>query len=127
LTDLVTWMLQPKRGAPAEECPLEETDLVHYANELLRFPEEIRRRGDSLLQDIERPTRLTDLLAAVSQWDGPNELQEYLILAVLHRFAPEPEEIASMSILRDANCMFRTDHFYGDELILSPGNSTHAQ
>jgi hypothetical protein len=127
LADLVTWLLQPKRGAPAEECPLEAPDLVHYTDELLRFPDEVRRLGDSLLEDIERPTRLTELLSAVSEWDGPDELQEYLILAVLHRFAPEPEEeLSLLSIERDSGCMFRTDHFYGDELILSPGNSSHA-
>jgi hypothetical protein len=127
LADLVTWMLQPKRGAPADECPLEEADLVHYGDELLRFPEEIRRRGDSLLQDIERPTRLTELLAAVSEWDGPDELQEYLVLAALHRFAPEPGEISMLSVHRDPSGLFRTDRFFGDELILSPGNTTHAQ
>jgi hypothetical protein len=127
LADLVTWLLQPKRGAPAEECPLEAPDLVHYTDELLRFPDEVRRLGDSLLEDIERPTRLTELLSAVSEWDGPDELQEYLILAVLHRFAPEPEEeLSLLSIERDSGCMFRTEHFYGDELILSPGNFSHA-
>jgi hypothetical protein len=127
LADLVTWMLQPKRGAPAEECPLEKADLVHYTAELLRFPEEIRRRGDWLLEDIERPTRLTDLLAAVSEWDGPDELQEYLVLAVLHRFAPEPGEVSSLSIRRAESARLQSDLFFGDELILSPGNYNHAK
>ncbi|WP_254508161.1 hypothetical protein [Anatilimnocola floriformis] len=127
LADLVTWMLQPKRGAPADECPLEEADLVHYASELLRFPEEIRRRGDSLLQDIEHPTRLTDLLAAVSEWNGPHELQEYLVVATLHRFAPELGEISELSVHRDPSGTLQTEHFFGDELILAPGNTFYAQ
>ncbi|HEX3656075.1 MAG TPA: hypothetical protein VHV55_09720, partial [Pirellulales bacterium] len=127
LADLVTWMLQPKRGAPADASPLEEADLVHYTDELMRFPEEIRRRGDSLLQDIDRPTRLTELLMAVSEWGGPEELQEYLVLATLHRFAPEPGEASLLYVQRAASDEFRTDLFFGDELILSPGNTTHAQ
>lgn len=127
LVDLVAWMLQPKRGAPAEELPLEEVDLVHYGDELLRFPDDIRRHGDSLLDDIERPTTLTDLLASVSEWDGPDELQEYLVLAVLHRFAPEPGVPSPLSIRRNPSGTLQTSYFFGDELILSPGIPGHAE
>jgi len=127
LTDLVHWMLQPRRGEPANDLPLEETDLVHYGDELMRFPEDIRSQGEWLLEDIDRQTRFSELLSAVGDWDAPNELQEYLVLAVLHRFAPEPGESLGLTVERAPFGVLDTEFFFGDELVLVPETANYAE
>lgn len=125
LATLLPWMLQPRRAATADEAPLETGELVPYGNELLRFPEDIRERGDAMLEDIEGPTRLSTLLAAVSDWDGAPELQEYLVLSALRYFAPDKDDFGKLVISKQHNTRLVADRFLGDELVLSIAENKH--
>lgn len=121
LADLVTWMLQPRRAAASDEAPMDDADLVDFTDELLRFPESIRELGDSLLDDIDQPTTLSQLLSAVSDWDGPDELQEYLVLSALRQFAPENDDDLHLLVQKVANEELSANGFYGDALAGKPG------
>ena len=120
LKGLIRWMLQPRRPARTDETPIEDVDLVECGRELLRFPDDIRDRGDSILQEIESPTSLSQLLAVVSDWDGPAELEEYIVLSVLRHFAPEDEDVNHIKVYKHENDRLRTPRFAGDDLIIAP-------
>jgi hypothetical protein len=125
LATLLPWMLQPRRATTADEAPIETGELVPFGNELLRYPEDIRERGDAMLQDIEAPTRLSTLLAAVSDWDGAPELQEYLVLSTLRYFAPEKDDFGDLVVSKKHDANLIADRFVGDELVLSKTENNH--
>ncbi|MDA7980498.1 MAG: hypothetical protein MPJ50_17205 [Pirellulales bacterium] len=121
LSSLIPWLLRPHRPTGADELPVEEPDLVHYSDERLRFPDDVRQQGDDLLSDLDEPTRLSELLEVVGQWDFDSaDLEEYLVLSVQHDYATdhETEPIVDVEIVPDGE--LDTEHFYGDELLISP-------
>jgi hypothetical protein len=130
LAVLVQWMLQPKRAMALEEAPFETPEFVKYDEELLRFTEEVRDRGDAMFDDIAGPTSLSELLTAVSDWDGAPEIREYLVLSTLRCFAPENEDPRRFCVRKLEGKRLETDDFFGDELIVDlwgDGNEQAAQ
>lgn len=123
LSGLVAWLLQPRRSPAVEETPYEAAELVPYGNEQLRFPAEIRDRIETLLDDLDKPTHLSELLKAVRDWDEAPELQEYLVLFALRYFAPDDDDPRLLNVQRVPATLLQSDRFQGDELIVSARES----
>ncbi|MBZ9752403.1 zf-HC2 domain-containing protein [Deinococcus sp. HMF7604] len=114
LTDLVSWLLRPKRAIPAEST--EATALIweEAVPDPQRYPPEIQAAGQAYLG--RGATRLSDLLNTAAQEEQPQAVLEYLGLRALQAF--EDDRPSPLKAEREGT-LFETAGFYGDELTLN--------
>lgn len=123
LTQLIAWQLQPRREVRPSEIPLESRDLLIVERDHLRYPEEIRPRAASYFEQIEQPTKLSELLERASEADEPIPILEMIALIAFRLFGPDDEESLKLTAEKVAGGRFVTLSLSGDDLLLSQRNS----
>jgi hypothetical protein len=120
LSDLVPWLLRPRRESPQLEVEVHGTDLAAGGIDWARFHPADRARVDELLSELRGPVALSVLIARLRDSGVSPAAVELTTLTALHAFAPDHEESLSLRAERLPQT-FSVCGFYGDDLTLSLG------
>lgn len=120
LSDLVPWLLRPRRESPQLEVEVHGTDLAAGRIDWARFHPADRARADELLSELRGPVALSVLIARLRDSGVSPAAVELTTLTALHAFAPDHEEGLSLRVERLPQT-FSVCGFYGDDLTLSLG------
>jgi hypothetical protein len=123
LADQIGWGLQPRRPATRGTVAVEEPDLTVLGPELRRFDPDEVDRAQNRLAALDRPTPLSDLLAAADADGEPTAVRELLGLMVLRRFDPESEALPAFGAAALPGGPLAMPPFYGDDLLVTPERS----
>jgi hypothetical protein len=121
LSDLVRWQLQPRRMYTAGESPAEDLELSDTDCDRHRFDQEVLTDAAKVFATLDRPLRLSDLLASLEGDGCPVAVQDAVTLEVFENFDPEEEtgllpfhvRVAEAAGLATARC-------HGDDLWVEP-------
>lgn len=119
LSDLVAWLLRPRRESPKMEVEVRETDLTAGGIDLARFHPADRARIEALMAGLEGPVALSALLERLRASGASPTAMELTTLTVLHAFAPDHEEGLPLRVERLPQTLSACG-FYGDDLTLTP-------
>jgi hypothetical protein len=121
LNELVRWQLQPRRTYTPGEFPVEDPELSETDCDRHRFTQEVLEDAAKVIATLDRPLRLSELLAGLEGDGCPVAVQDAVTLEVFENFDPEDEEgrlpfqfhVAKAQALATAHC-------YGDDLWVEP-------
>ena len=122
LTDLIDWQLRPRRLLAGDEVDFKELDLTTGEGERPRYEKEVRERVERMLEAVDKPTKLSELLR---RCEDDRLTQECLVLMVLQHFAPEDEENNHLQIKVRPGEKLNDSDFYGDELEVISAKKTY--
>ncbi len=120
LRDLVLWQLRPRREPSPDHAAIETIEAEASVAERPRFDPADRERSQALLDDLDAPVALSDLLDRLAASGEALSVQELVALQTLGLFAAEqpkaPVRVESLGTTLLAR------GFYGDDLALVPEN-----
>lgn len=119
LSDLVSWLLRPRRDSPQMEVEVHGTDLAMGGIDWARFHPADRARVDELLAGLQGSVTLSVFLKRLYESGASPAAVELTTLTALRAFAPDHEENLLLRVERLPQ-MFSVCGFYGDDLTLSP-------
>ena len=119
LSDLVAWLLRPRRESPKMDVEVRETDLTAGGIDWSRFQPADRARIEAMMGRLEGPVTLSALLERLRESGVSPTAMELTTLTALHAFAPDHEESLSLRVERLPQTL-SVCGFYGDDLTLNP-------
>ncbi len=118
LTEIVSWMLQPRRPQPQREIPIDPIDAAHLEMELRRYPPEVRARAESVLQAAQGEVPLSQLLSAARTLDVSDAVLEVIALLALQGFAAEDRGTARVAAESIPDARLDDPLLYGDDIMV---------
>ena len=119
---LVCWMLQPKRASPRSDVPVVPVDPGTVESELLHYPVEVRAEARDLLQGMDLPARLSEILNEAREMGADKPVLEVLTLLSLQAFAFEDQAAAGITSEQAGGPYLADPDFFGDDLLITaPG------
>lgn len=129
LGNLLGWLLQPRQHQQRGTAELDDPDLVAIPDPPPRYPPAVRQTVRALLQDLQEPRPLSQVLEAV--WSNPDHepaVAEYLVQVCVADFAPDWNEEDDRSVRTLSSVIVRkrdgqrldVGPFYGEDLLLIP-------
>ena len=119
LTELLSWMVQPRRPQPPQEIPVEAIDAAQLEAEIQRYSPEIRAAAESLLRTTSVERRLSEVLSAARTNGVPDAVLEVIGLLALQGFASEDRSVAGISAEAIVGARLQDLLLYGDDLLVS--------
>jgi hypothetical protein len=117
LSDLVRWMLQPRRPRPRREVPVDPVDPAVIEAELQRYPPAVRAYAAEMLERLHTPARLSQVLQNARAAGADASVCEILALLALQGFATEDRRAAGAVSEQDGTSL-EDPEFYGDDLLV---------
>mgnify|MGYP000378779937 CR=1 FL=1 len=119
LDQLVAWLLRPRREPPPADVPIEAPQLSEDHLDPRRFDEKTRKIVAELLEEIDGPVPLSELLARLDGNGSTPAAAELLVLTALRAFAPDQRSTEGLRADRLGRPL-RRGGFWGDDLRLRP-------
>lgn len=125
--DLIEWHLRPRRPLPAMEVPIESLDMADRGVDALKFPPEVIEQAVRSIQAVRDQVRLSQLLQDMQTHAIPLAPQELVAMHALRAFALEDGDDGLILVSALIGETLQIEGFYGDDLLIQNGGSTHAQ
>jgi len=120
LTELVSWMLQPRRPQPRQDVPVEPIDAADVEAELQRYSPQIRAAAESLLLSTAAgEARLSEVLSAARNAGATDSVLEVIALLALQGFATEDRDAAGISAEVISGAHLEDSLLYGNDLLVT--------
>ncbi|MEV6040749.1 hypothetical protein AB0L65_57245 [Nonomuraea sp. NPDC052116] len=96
VADLVDDLLAPRRAPAPEDPPVPDEELGDPDPPAI--PPEVLGAAARLVDEVELPARLSDLLLSARAADLPEEVEQVIVLAALWKYAPETAQDVSTAV-----------------------------
>lgn len=121
LYDTVRWQLQPRRLYTAGESVVEALDLTDTNCDRHRFDDEVLSDAAKVFATVDRPLRLSELLASLQDDGCPVAVQDAVTLEMVDYFDPEDEtELLPFHVRVAEAGSLDTLRCFGDDLWIEP-------
>ncbi|HEU5381660.1 MAG TPA: hypothetical protein VFV38_40085 [Ktedonobacteraceae bacterium] len=124
LARYLSYLLQPRRETAAEAVPIEFLEIVDAESEQTYFTGEILQQGEKMLAELERPTRLSEVIQRAQEAGKPLPEIKAMVFLALDYFDPEDNPDAAIlpvDVRKTDERQFWLEHFAGDDVMLYPG------